>query len=366
MERRDFSRIIGLNAVALTFYPEFAAKGMHGSWSPAASRVPLGLCNHSLRSMKLNARQLIEYAMEQRLDSVLLNTMQPFETLETSHLSGLSKMAKANDVTIYVGVGSISERSTKFSDKYGNAEALLAEGIRVASAVGSPVVGCRIGAIEDRYMEGGIEMHIDAVIKLMKAMRGRAEDAGIKFAFENHVADLRSDELSALINETGTDICGALFDPANALWAMEDPMQAMKVLGSDIICTSVRDVVIWESEQGALFQGTAIGEGIMDYPLFSETLAKLCPGVPLHVETISNSRRAVPYLNAEFWRGFPNLPAADIVDFLRLVRNGSPPEIVNPPAGMNAKEFDIKLQQSELFKSLEFLRENCNAGLKKG
>ena len=84
------------------------------------------------------------------------------------------------------------------------------------------------------------------------------------------------DELLALINETGTDICGALYDPANALWAMEDPMQALQVLGSDIICTSVRDVAIWETDEGAVFQGTAIGEGIMDYPLFSETYGKTC------------------------------------------------------------------------------------------
>ncbi len=68
--------------------------------------------------------------------------------------------------------------------------------------------------------------------------------------------------LLSLIQETGTDICGALFDPANALWAMEDPMHALNVLSSTIVCTSVRDVAVWESEEGATFQGTAVGEGI--------------------------------------------------------------------------------------------------------
>ena len=60
MKRREFTKAIGLSALAL-------------------QRVPLGVCNHSLRSMKPNARQLIEYAIEQNLDSVLLNTLQPFE-----------------------------------------------------------------------------------------------------------------------------------------------------------------------------------------------------------------------------------------------------------------------------------------------
>ncbi len=364
MIRRDFSRIVGLNALALQAFPFSASAEILYGEKRSSSKVPLGLCNHSLRSMRLNAQQLIEYAVDQRLDSVLLNTFQPFETLETSHLSNLHERATNNDVTIFVGVGSISEKSTAFSPLYGNAESLLIEGIRVASALGSPIVACRIGSIEDRFSEGGIEAHIEAVIKVMTATRSRAKDAGIRFAFENHMADLRSDELLALINETGTDICGALFDPANALWAMEDPMQALKVLGSNIICTSVRDVAIWESEEGAVFQGTTIGKGIMDYPRFTDTLSRLCPGVPLHVETISNSARSIPYLTAEFWKGFPKLHAAEIMDFLNLVKDGIPLEIAVPPAGMNQKQLDIKLQQSELLNSLKFLRDHCNAGLK--
>ena len=314
--------------------------------------------------MKPNARQLIEYAIEQKLDSVLLNTLQPFESLEESHLSDLREMAWAHEVSIYVGVGSISENSFSFSDRYGNAEALLNEGLRVASALGSPVLGCRIGSMKDRYAPGGIRAHKEAVIKVMQNAAGRARDSGIKFAFENHMGDLRSKELLSLVNECGSDICGALYDPANALWAMEDPMQALQILGSEIICTSVRDVSIWASDEGAMFQGVAIGDGLMDYPLYVKTFARHCPGVPLHVETISNSARSIPYLKPDFWNAFPDLPVSEIVDFLSLVRKGQPLEILNPPDLENQKDFDITLQQNELLKSLDFLRRYCNAGLK--
>ena len=263
-----------------------------------------------------------------------------------------------------MGVGSISQNSLQFSGRYGDPEALLIEGIRVASMVGSPIVGCRIGSIEDRYAPGGIRTHMDAVIKVMKSVGERARDAGIKFAFENHMGDLRSTELLTLINECGSDICGALFDPANALWAMEEPMQALEVLGSNIICTSVRDVAIWAVEDGAMFQGMAIGEGIMDCPLYSKKLATLCPGVPLHVECISNSARSIPYLKPDFWEGFPDLPGSEVVGFLRLVKRGHAMDLSHPPAGESQKDFDIKLQQSELLKCLDFIRKNCNAGLK--
>ena len=364
MKRHDFIKITGFGLLALQSFPAFALNDFLKNKPSESDRIPLGLCNHSFRSLQLNAQQLIEFAIDKKLDSVLLNTFQPFDNPGTEYLSGLSKMAKSNEVSIYIGAGSISEKSKSFSDKYGNAEELLMKGIRVASTVGSPIVGCRIGAIEDRYLDGGIEKHVETVIKVMKSLRPVALDAGIKFAFENHAGDLRSEELLALINETGTDICGALFDPANALWAMEDPMVALKILGKNIICTSVRDVAVWETDEGATFQGMAIGEGMLDYILFSKTMAELCPGVPLHVETISNSARPIPFLKPEFWKGFPNLSAAGMIDFLNLAKNGKPQEIKNPPAGIKQKNFDIELQQSELLKSFEYLRINCNAGLK--
>ncbi len=364
MLRRDFTKIIGLGVLAMQSFPTFAWADILNNSQLQSSKIPLGLCNHSLRSMRLNAQQLIEFAIEQKLDSVLLNTFHPFKSLESAHLSRISKIAKNNNVSIYIGAGSISEKSAKFSDKYGNAEELLIEGIRVASALGSPIVGCRIGDINDRYLDGGIEAHIEASIKVMKAVRSHALDAGIKFAFENHAGDLRSEELLSLINETGSDICGALFDPANALWAMEDPMKALKTLGSNIVCTSVRDIIVWETNEGASFQGMAIGEGMLDYPLYSKTMAELCPGVPLHVETISNSTRPIPFLKSDFWKGFPKLSAAGIVDFLKLAKNGKPQKIVKLPAGMNKKNFNIELQQTALLSSFKYLRKYCNAGLK--
>jgi len=364
MRRRDFTKMAGIGALTMLSFPAATATNLFGNEQSGTSKIPLGVCNHSLRSMKVNAQQLIEYAIDQKLDSVLLNTFQPFESLDTTYLSDLSKIAKTNRISIYVGAGSISEKSGSFSAKYGNTPTLLKEGIRVAKAVGSPIVGCRIGSIGDRYMDGGIEAHTETVIKVMKSVRSQALDAGIKFAFENHAGDLRSEELMALINETGTDICGALFDPANAVWAMENPMNELVKLGSAIICTSIRDIMVWETDEGAMFQGMAIGEGMMDYKFYAETMARLCPGVPLHVETISNSARPVPFLNDEFWKGFPKLKAAGIIDFLNLAKQGKPLEIKTPPAGMTRSDFDISQEKQELLKSLDYLRRNCNAGLK--
>ena len=327
-------------------------------------RGPLGLCNHSLRSMRLNAKQLIEYAIEQELDSVLLNTFHSLDSLDKNYLSGLRDMASSNGVSLYIGVGSISEKSGKFSNKYGTAKELLLEGIRVANELGSPVVGVRIGDIRDRFTAGGIEEHIDASIAVMKSARSHALDAGLKIAFENHAGDLRSEELLALIHATGTDICGALFDPANAVWAMEDPMKALMNLRSHILCTSVRDVMAWETDEGASFQGMSIGEGMINFEEYSRILADKCPGVPLHVETISNSQRPIPFNTNKFLEGFQGVTQNDICDFKKFLEKGRPQVVMKYPSGKSKKEFDIQLQQAELLKSFRYLRTKCNAGLK--
>jgi sugar phosphate isomerase/epimerase len=314
--------------------------------------------------MRPKAKQLIEFAIKHKLDSILLNNLTYFESLETEHLTRLTELANDNDISIYTGAGSICTAAGGFSDRFGDPGAILAEGIRVASTVGSPIVGVRIGNIDDRYSNGGIRPKIDEVVKVMKSMKGPALDAGIKFAFENHAGDLRSGELLELIEETGTDICGALYDPGNAIWALEDPMRALEILGSNILCTSARDVMVWPAEDGAFFQWTAMGEGLMDYKVYTKFMSENCPGVPIHIETISNSRRPIPFLTPDFWDGFPELHARDILDFLNLLRQGHALEVEKPPPGTDSKEFEIKHQQNEFLKSVAYLRTECGAGLK--
>ncbi len=326
-------------------------------------KVPLGLDAHSLRGMRWQARQLIAYAAEQKLDAVLLNTLKPFESLEAAHLRSLRETAAAHGLRLYIGVGSIAEGSTVFSKELGRAEALLAKGVEIAVAVGSPVVNCRIGQFADRSTPGGIDARIAELLKVLKAVRSRASGAGVKFAVENHAGDLRSEELLQLIQAAGTEITGVMLDPGNAVWAMEDPMRQIELLGRHVLCTSVRDWMVWETPEGATFQWTAIGEGQMNVSDFVGQMAKLCPGAPLNLEIISNSPRPIPFLERDHWKVYPNLRAAGIVDFLALCRRGRALKVEAAPAGMNAREFDQQHQRAELERSIAAMRRN-GAGLK--
>ena len=354
LPRREFLGMVA-SAAAMAAAGGFAQESPEAA-SDDSTRVPLGLDGHSMRAMKWKAPQFIEFAAEQNLDAVLINNLPLFESLEESYLRGLKETADRHGLRIYMGAGSICENGSSFNDKYGDAKTFLAEGIRVATIVGSPVVTVRIGKLADRYLEGGIGPRIDASVKVLKALKSRALDAGIKFGFENHGGDLRSDEVLGIIEEVGADVCGSMLDPGNSLWAMEDPMQHVQTLGKHVVCTSIRDYMVWESEEGATFQWTAVGEGMMDVPAYVQHLATLCPGVPLFVESISNSARPIPFLQEEWWKGFPDVRASSIVDFLALCRRGHAIDVDVPPEGMDRKEFDQQHQRTEFLRSIECLR----------
>jgi hypothetical protein len=144
---------------------------------------------------------------------------------------------------------------------------------------------------------------------------------------------------------------------------LDDPIRAMKILRGHILCTSARDFMVYETEEGATQQCTSIGQGMMDYKYYTEFFAENCPGVPIHVETIGSGKKPIPFLKPEFWEGFPDLPASGMVDFLERIRLGRPVEVPEPPAGADRKKFEIELQQKMLQQSLDYLRRECGAGL---
>ena len=358
MQRRDFL----LTTAALSAWGH--AEHLQGSDSSHVRKIPLGLDAHSMRGMKWKAKPLIEFAAEQRLDAVLLNGLHYFESLEPKYLGELKILADQHALQIYVGAGSICKNASKFSDRWGNAEAMLARGIELAKIVGSPVINVRIGSIADRFLPGGIQPRIEEAIRVLKASSNRAIEAGVMFGFENHAADLRSEELIALIEEVGTDVCGVMLDPGNGLWAMEDPMKHLQVLSPYVVCNSLRDYMVWKSKDGATFQWTALGDGLMDVPSYISVLADTNPDMPIFVESISNSPRPIPFLTKEYWKGYPDLHAAEIIDFLSLCRKGEPMSIETPAVGQDETTFHQQHQRAEFIKSIEYLRRECGAGFK--
>ncbi|MBA4150498.1 MAG: sugar phosphate isomerase/epimerase [Verrucomicrobia bacterium] len=355
VSRRQFAKTFSVATAGLAVGLNSFAQSTAPSSKP---QIKLGLDNFAVRAMKWNAAQLIDYAATLNTDSLFISDLDAFESLEENHLKELRQNAADRGLQIHVGTWSICPTSKSFRNKHGTAEEHLALGIRVAKALGSPVIRVILGNGEDRKTDGGIEARIADTVKVCKALRNEAMDANVKIAMENHAGDMQAPELVQLIEAAGKEYVGVNMDSGNALWTMEDPLQTLEILGPYVATTSLRDGLIWESENGATVQWTAMGEGMIDWKTYFTRFAELCPGVPVHIETISGFNREIPYLKEDFWSVWPRTKASDFAKFLALAKQGKP----KPTHKSANHEAEQTYQKGEIERSIGYCRNILGLG----
>jgi sugar phosphate isomerase/epimerase len=323
-------------------------------------KIKLGMDNFSVRAMSWKAGALIDYAASLKLDSLFITDLRPFENFSDSYLQDLKKMAADRGLQIQPGSWSICPTSKAFKKDWGTAEEHLALGIRLAKALGSPVFRVILGTREDRKTEGGIEARIHDTVKVCQALRSQAIDAGVKIAVENHAGDMQAWELVTLIEEAGRDYVGVNLDSGNAAWTLEDPLESLEILGPYTVTTSLRDDMVWEFPDGAKVQWTAMGEGCLDLKTYFKRFAELCPGVPVHIETISGFAVEFPYLKPGFWDVWPKARARDFARFVALAKRG---KALPPHKSANDQE-EREYQKGELERSIKYCKDVLGLGLK--
>jgi len=111
-------------------------------------------------------------------------------------------------------------------------------------------------------------------------------------------------------------------------------------------------------------QWTAMGEGCVDLPAFFDHFQKHCPGVVVHIETISGFARELPYLEAEFWKAFPAMPAADLARFEALARRGHAIDPFQAPDGDARKGAEQAYQLADLERSIRYCRDTLGLGVR--
>jgi sugar phosphate isomerase/epimerase len=352
ISRRDFSRTLATAAASLAAAPLFAAT------KPAAPmpRIKLGYDNFAVRAMGWKAPQLIDYAARLKTDSLFITDLGPFEKFDDAYLGELRQQAAGKGLQIHLGSWSICPTSRRFKKDWGTAEEHLALGIRMAKALGSPVFRVILGAGEDRLTDGGISARIADTVKVLKSQRSRALDAGVKIAVENHAGDMHSLELVQLIEAAGRDYVGANMDSGNALWTLEEPLQTLENLGPYTLTTSLRDSAVWESADGVTVQWTAMGEGQVDWKKYFARFAVLCPGVPVHIETISGFNRELTLRKEEFWKAWPGGKPKGYDQFLAFAKRGTPRAPWKAPADKDRKLADQEYQCGDVERSIAFCK----------
>jgi len=94
MKATPISRRQALQGIAAATVAASATNFAEAKASPLA-RLPLGLDAHAVRGMKWKSLRLIEYAARHKVDAVLFNGPQFFESLDTAHLKRVKAAADA-------------------------------------------------------------------------------------------------------------------------------------------------------------------------------------------------------------------------------------------------------------------------------
>ena len=328
-------------------------------------KIPLGFDNFSIRALGWNAEQLLDYAQKKEVNCILFSDLGVYQSFDKNYLSDLRKEASNHDILIHAGTGGICPTSNSFKSTYGSAVEHLRLLINVAKNLGSSVARCYLGNMRDRIGKGGIERHIKETIRVLKSVKNEALDAGVTIAVENHAGDMHSLELVDLIERAGPEYVGATIDSGNATWTLENPIDTLRNLAPYAVSSGIRDSMVWNSKKGISVQWTSMGKGCIDLKTFASEWKRLCPKLPMQLETISGFSKEFPILEKEFWSAYSNISARDLSQFLLLARNGEKIKSFNPPKDKDRKEAQKEYQLIELENSLEYCKQVLGIGTSK-
>lgn len=339
---------------------------------PAATGgIKLGFDTYSIRDFRWKAPRFLDYAAEQKLDTVQLSSMSDFESTEPAYLQKIKDQAQRLGISIDAGTGCICPSAQAYrKETQGDPVDYLRKALLAAKAVGSGSVRCYMGASVDRRGAMPIEAHMENTIKVFKALRREAQDLQVKIALENHSGDMQAREVRTIIEEAGKDYVAACLDTGNPMWCVEDPLVALEILAPYVVTTHFRDSAVWEHPRGAAAQWVALGEGNIDYVKLVSEFRRLCPQAAVQLEIITGRPpQVLPYLEADFWKAFPKMPAWEFARFAALAKNGRPfmgtMVVAGPGKQPPAIQEALKEQQKiDLERSFEYAKKKLGLGIR--
>jgi 3-oxoisoapionate decarboxylase len=311
-----------------------------------------GLDMFSLRSQGWSPFEQLDFAARWGVRVAHYSEVRLLGGLDPDHLRRVRAHADGHGIELELGMLSICPSAGIFDATKGTAEAQIEAMLPAARLLGSPFVRCVVGRMEDRRLDGGIEKRIDDTVQVLRSVRSRVVDAGLKIAVENHAGDLQARELKQLIEAAGADFVGACIDAGNPVWAIEDPHLTLETLAPYVLTSHVRDSRIWRVPEGTAVAWTRMGEGNIDVGRWVRTFIGRCPGRALSLEIIViPEARIMAHRDAGFWDAYRGTPAWEFDRFEALADAGTPYAVAPPgdPVAREREDVEASLQWTTTF-----------------
>ena len=353
MTRRHFMQLMTTSAATV------ALQGALGQTDVKRS-LRLGFDSYSIRGLKWNTTQMLDYAASLKLDMVQ-SSHGDFESFEEPYLKKLKEHADRLGVYLEAGFACICPLSKGFNKKQLPPTQYLLDCIRITKTLGATCFKVFMGNSSDRDGSVPIEQLMESTIHVLKTVRSQAMDAGVKIALENH-GDLLAREARTVIEQAGKEFVGCCLDSGNPTMLLEDPFLTLEVLAPYVVTSHLRDTLLFEHPRGVAVQWVTLGNGVIDLERFTRRFSELCPKAPFQLEIIAGrTPRVLPCFEADFWKPFPTMPASDFARFLALPRKPLPAE--QPTAAASAAESGQR-QRVDLESSLAYAKNKLGVGLK--
>lgn len=328
----------------------------------------LGLNTYCLRFQRWNDRQLLDYSIRQKLDSMFLQDTQDPRAQDPAHWKEVGAWMREAGMRIETGGSSILPNTSADRPKI---LATLRRNIERAHAMGSPIVRALVAG--DRYSmpPGPVEQHMETVIGLLREVRSQLMDAGLKIGLENH-KELHAFQTRQLIETAGKEFVGSYLDTGNPVFVCEDPLTTIEELGPHAVSFHLRDSVVYNHPDGIAIQWVPLGEGTNDFQkLIARADELMPPDVHIYCKPIT-ARPAVvlPIYSEEFWtKWFPNCRSQDLGRFLALAKRGKPydkPHVMADLPGVRDRYMDaLKVQQLiHMGQSLDYAKTGLRLGVR--
>jgi sugar phosphate isomerase/epimerase len=319
----------------------------------AGSSARLGVDLFSLRSQNWSPFEALDYCAGLGARLVHFSEIRFLGGLDPQHLRQVRAHATKLGIAIEIGMRSCCPTSKMFDAKLGTAEEQLTAMLEAAREIGSGVVRAVVGSAADR---DPIERHIESTVRVLRNVRSRALDLGVKIAIENHAGDMQARELKSLVEGAGKDFVGVCLDSGNPLWTLEDPHLTLETLHPYVLTAHFRDSAVWRVPQGAAVAWVRMGDGNVGMSEYIASFRRLCPERAVTLEIIVTNARAFPYLDPKFREAYRGQPEREFSRFVKLVEAGEAREDRAPVDGDAARV----REREDLEASVTFTRNVLN------
>jgi sugar phosphate isomerase/epimerase len=319
--------------------------------------------------MKWRDAELIDYTAGLKLDAIFLQDSFEPELGNPAHWTKVRAYAQEKGLKrLETGGGTFLPKTP---DQFDATVKTLEQNIVRAKGLGSPIVRGLIAGERASLPPGPVEQHMENAVKVLRAVRSKAMDAGVKIAIENH-KDIQAYQTRQVIETAGKDFVGSYLDTGNPVFVLEDPMTTVEELGPVAVCVHLRDSVIYEHPRGAAVQWVPLGEGVVDFKAIVAKVREICPPLYIYIKPITGRPPAIlPYLEESFWKGYRGARAHDLARFVALAKKGRPyelPMVIEDLPGRKAPEAfvaAIQYQQREhMERSVEYARKVLDLGVR--